>query len=56
MAIPLSKDTLEDGNLFLTREATVEEIHQTVTQISSLEAPGPNNVHALSYQLLAYNW
>lgn len=50
MTILLSKDMLEYNYIYLTREATYEEIYQTLTQINHLKALGPNSVHAVFYQ------
>lgn len=41
---------MEAGNIFLTGEATDEEIYQTVNQVSPLNALGLNGMHALFYQ------
>lgn len=49
MTVPLSRDILEEDNTFLTREATVEEICQTVFQIKALKAQGPDGMHVIFY-------
>lgn len=47
--IPLSEIS-EDGNAFLTREVTNQEILDTLKQISPMEVPGPDGMPVIFYQ------
>lgn len=47
-AASLSRDITD--NFMFTKEMTHLEIHQTVNQLNSLNAPGPHSIHVIFYQ------